>query len=92
MHDEQLAGREDTEIWEAAQRESRFLLTQDLDFADLRRFVPGAHFGILLVRLRSPSRMDLIDRIVQLFREQDVEAWARCFVIVTERKIRVLKP
>jgi predicted nuclease of predicted toxin-antitoxin system len=92
VHDGQLVGREDGDIWKAAPRESRLLLTEDLDFADLRRFVPGSHFGILLIRLRSPSRVDLIDRVAQMFREQDVEGWARCFVIVTERKIRVLKP
>lgn len=91
VHDEGLEGHEDEEIWEAAQKESRFLLTQDLDFSDLRRF-PGAHNGILLIRLRSPNRRDLINRVAGLFEENDPETWARCFVIVTERKIRVLKP
>jgi predicted nuclease of predicted toxin-antitoxin system len=31
-HEEQLAGHTDAEIWQAAQKESRFLITQDLDF------------------------------------------------------------
>lgn len=91
VHDERLVGRKDEEIWQAAQAESRFLLTQDLDFSDLRRFVPGSHAVVLLIRLRSPSRRDLIDRVAGLFQEHDVEVWSRCFVIVTERKIRVLK-
>jgi hypothetical protein len=34
-----------------AQRAGRFLVTQDLDFSDVRRFEPGSHHGLLLVRL-----------------------------------------
>src|SRR5437762_4256501 len=58
IHDELLLGHADMEIWEATQKESRFLITQDLDFSDLRQFAPGSHHGILLVRLRSPNRRD----------------------------------
>ena len=80
------------EIWQAAQKESRFLITQDLDFSDARQFAPGSHHGILLVRLHSPSRANLIDRITELFQKETVEEWAGCFVVSTERKIRVLRP
>lgn len=92
MHEEGLAGHQDSEIWQVAQSESRFLLTQDLDFSDLRKFMPGTHAGILLVRLRSPNRRHLTERIAELFQEKGVEEWSRCFVIVTERKLRVLRP
>lgn len=60
---EQLTGHADNEIWGATQNESRFLITQDLDFSDLRRFAPGSHHGILLLRLRSPNRRNLISRV-----------------------------
>jgi len=89
---EALSGHPDAEIWEAAQNESRFLITQDLDFSDARKFAPGSHCGILLVRLRSPSRKALIDRVTSLFQTEDVEKWERCFVVASERKLRVLKP
>jgi predicted nuclease of predicted toxin-antitoxin system len=56
VHKENLMGRPDHEVWQAAQTESRFLMTQDLDFSDLRLFSPGSHHGILLLRLRSPGR------------------------------------
>jgi predicted nuclease of predicted toxin-antitoxin system len=92
IRDERLVGCADREIWEATQKESRFLITQDLDFSDLRQFAPGSHHGILLVRLRSPSRRDLIERIEGLFQKENAGEWARCFVVATERKIRVLKP
>lgn len=82
----------DSEIWEATRKESRFLITQDLDFSDLRQFAPGSHHGILLVRLRSPNRRDLIERVAELFQKENVGEWAGCFVVATERKVRVLKP
>jgi predicted nuclease of predicted toxin-antitoxin system len=67
LHDESLLGHADMEIWDRTQKESRFLITQDLDFLDLRQFAPGSHHGILLVRLRSPNRRDLIERIGEMF-------------------------
>jgi predicted nuclease of predicted toxin-antitoxin system len=91
VDDEGLGGSPDSVIWQAAQREERFLITQDLDFSDLRTFAPGAHHGILLVRLHSPSRRALSDRIVAAFSTEQVEAWLGCFVIVSSRKIRVIK-
>ena len=92
LHSESLLGHPDAEIWEASQKESRLLITQDLDFSDLRRFAPGSHHGILLVRLRSSKRRDLIQRIDELFRKEDVGEWAGCFVVATASKIRVIKP
>jgi len=54
--EEGLSGRDDSAAWLAAQSESRFLITQDMDFSDRRRFAPGTHHGILLVRRPSGSR------------------------------------
>jgi len=92
VHDEGFIGHADREIWEAAQKESRFLITQDLDFSDSRKFVPGSHHGILLLRLHSPNRRRLVGRIVEIFQKESVGEWSGCFVVATERKIRVLKP
>jgi len=64
---EGLAGRDDPSVWQAAQREGRFFITQDLDFSDTRRFQPGTHNGLLLVRLPGAGRLTLTARIVELF-------------------------
>ena len=90
--DENLKGQPDPMIWQLAQDSERFLITQDLDFSDIRAFVPGSHYGLLLVRLGNPSRRALLERLKDLFVEEDVESWARCFVVVTERKLRLRKP
>jgi predicted nuclease of predicted toxin-antitoxin system len=92
VSEEGLAGCADRMLWQAAQQESRFLITQDLDFSDTRRFTPGTHWGLLLVRLRSPDRLSLIQRVEDLFQSEDVSAWNRCFIVATDRKVRVMRP
>jgi predicted nuclease of predicted toxin-antitoxin system len=91
-YEEGLSGCVDRQILEPAQREERCLITQDLDFADIRIFAPGEHHGILLIRLSSPSRTQLIERIEELFESENVSSWAGCFVVATERKVRVRRP
>jgi predicted nuclease of predicted toxin-antitoxin system len=89
---ESLVGQDDKVIFSAAGREGRLLLTQDLDFSDVRKFKPGTHPGIVLIRLRDPSRRRLIERIQQVFGSEKVEPWARCFVVVSDRKLRIRRP
>jgi len=87
-----LTGQPDAAVWEAAQKSGRLLITQDMDFSDTRRYKPGSHHGIVLVRLRDPGRQALRERIENLFRTEDVNAWKGCFVVVTDRKTRVVRP
>jgi predicted nuclease of predicted toxin-antitoxin system len=89
---EGLTGREDAEIWETAQQAGCFLITQDLDFSDIRRFTPGTHHGLLLVRLREPGRDALVRKVDEIYQTEAVASWQGCSVIVTERKIRVRRP
>jgi hypothetical protein len=49
------AGTDDAHVWTACQTTGRFLITQDLDFSDVRRYAPGTHRGLLLVLLTRPG-------------------------------------
>jgi predicted nuclease of predicted toxin-antitoxin system len=89
---EDLTGKPDPDIWSAAQNGARFLITQDMDFSDIRRFVPGTHHGLLLIRLSEPGRLALSNRLLNIFASEDVGSWAKCFVVATDRKIRVRRP
>jgi predicted nuclease of predicted toxin-antitoxin system len=60
---EGLKSSPDEVVWQAATRENRFFMTQDLDFSDIRKYVPGTHPGLLLLRLESPSRKAIIARV-----------------------------
>lgn len=89
---EGLSGRRDPEIWQAAQEAGRFFITQDLDFSDLRKFRPCAHEGLMLVRLRLPGRERLARSLLEAFRTENAADWRRCFVVLTDRMIRVRRP
>ncbi len=89
VEQEGLKGRDDADVWKAAQVERRFLITQDLDFSDVRRFQPGTHAGILVVRLKSPGLRSLLDRVSSVFQSEDVATWPGCFVVATETKVRI---
>ncbi|PYR23221.1 MAG: hypothetical protein DMF95_16195 [Acidobacteria bacterium] len=89
---ERLVGRVDPDVWTAAQAAQRFLITQDLDFSDMRRYVPGTHAGLLLVRLTRPGRNALFERVSAVFQTERVEGWTGCLVVATERKVRIRRP
>lgn len=89
---EGLQGAHDPAVFSASQNANRFLITQDLDFSDVRQFEPGTHDGILLVRLRHPGRRALYARVLSLFQVEAVESWERCFVVTTDSKTRVRRP
>jgi predicted nuclease of predicted toxin-antitoxin system len=89
---EGLTGHNDSDVWQAAQQAERFFVTQDLDFSDIDRFRPGTHRGILLVRLNDPGRLALIARLAHLFQTENVESWRDCFVVATEKKLRIRRP
>jgi predicted nuclease of predicted toxin-antitoxin system len=89
---EALAGRDDQTVFAAAGAEKRVLITQDLDFSDVRRFKPGSHPGIVLVRLHDPSRRRLIERFRQIVATEAIESWIGCFVVISDRKLRIRRP
>lgn len=90
--DEKLGGQSDDVVWSAAQGEDRLLVTQDLDFSDLRRFVPGTHAGILLARLPQSQQARAGDLIVACFSMPEARTWSRCLVVVTPSRVRVSRP
>ena len=87
---EGMSGRTDHEIWTSCQLEDRLLITQDLDFSDSRKFRPGSHAGIVLVRFQNPGRVTLYDLLSSIFRNHDIEAWKGRFVVLSETKIRII--
>jgi predicted nuclease of predicted toxin-antitoxin system len=48
--EEGISGILDPELWEIAQEEGRFLITGDKGFANIRKYPPGTHYGVLLLR------------------------------------------
>ena len=90
--DEGLGGRKDQEIWAAAQADGRFLVTKDLDFSDTRKFAPGTHQGLLIIRLPDSEQWRISDYVTAWLSSPELATWSGCLVVATPNKIRVLRP
>jgi predicted nuclease of predicted toxin-antitoxin system len=87
--DQRLGGRGDPDVAAACRREGRALVTLDLDFANVRRYPPADHPGIVVLRLvrqDKPYVLDVMRRPVPLLASEprDRRLW-----IVEEARIRV---
>jgi predicted nuclease of predicted toxin-antitoxin system len=90
--DEGLSGADDEIIWQQVCSEGRFFITLDLDFSDVRRFPPGNHPGILLVRPGRHSREAVLEILSRVLREQPLETLKGCLVVADPIQTRVRRP
>lgn len=92
VHDEQLAALPDPVVVQAAAGEGRIVLTLDRGVGDLRRYPPGSHAGIVVLRPTSQDPdtvIDLVDRFLSTYQLDDLR---ECTVIVEPDRIRVRRP
>jgi predicted nuclease of predicted toxin-antitoxin system len=85
---EGLGGDADPSVLQAATDEGRVLLTFDLDFADVRRYPPGTHGGIVVFRLQDQRWASLQGPVNLLLDEQNLDTLAGGLAIVDETRIR----
>lgn len=89
VFDQGLRGHADGDIASICQRESRTLVTLDLDFSDIRVYPPGDFDGIIVLRLNDQSHASVLralGRIIPLF---DTESLAGRLWIVAEHQVRI---
>ena len=63
-----MAGWKDAELWRRLQAESRFLITADKGFADIRTYPPGSHWGVMLLRPDQDGirpTVELVEKVLQ---------------------------
>ncbi|MHC5595537.1 MAG: DUF5615 family PIN-like protein [Nostoc sp.] len=87
--DEGLSGADDETVWEQVCAEERFFITLDLDFSDIRRFPPGTHPGILLLRSRNRSRQAVLEILSRVVQEQSLEKLKGCLVVADDIQTRI---
>lgn len=90
--EEGLLGKLDAEVGAAAKAEERMVLTLDLDFADLRKFPPGAHPGVILFRPRSMGPLAVNRFVLRFVQEVDLARLSRCLAVVEPGRVRVRRP
>jgi predicted nuclease of predicted toxin-antitoxin system len=90
--DEDLLSHPDVEVAASATREDRILLSLDIEFADLRKYPPGSHPGIVLFRPASLGPLS-VNRFIEGFvRSTDLSALSGCVAVVEPQGIRVRRP
>ncbi len=90
--DEGLSGEDDEVVWQQVCTEGRFFITLDLDFSDVRRFPPGTHPGILLLRSRCGSRQAVLDVLQRVVREDPLATLQGCLVVADDIQTRIRRP
>jgi predicted nuclease of predicted toxin-antitoxin system len=87
--EQHIGGSADAQLTTLCKRESRVLVTLDMDFADIRRYPPAEFPGLIVLRLRQqdkPYVLDVLTRLVQIIRREPLEGhlW-----IVEESRVRI---
>ncbi len=76
--DEGLAGKDDLEVSRTATSPGRLVLTLDRGFGDIRRYPPGTHAGILVLRIADQAAPAVADIVTELVDAVDLEGLLGC--------------
>ena len=86
--EEGLAGCDDPPVLQAATAEARILMTYDTDFADIRRYPPGTHAGIVVFRLKDQRWKTLQTPAQRLVSTGALRELRQALAIVDESRVR----
>lgn len=86
--EENLAGAEEESLFEVAKAEGRPFVTRDLDFSDIRAFLPNTHPGIIVIHPSSKGARTLRFIFQRLLEQVNLETLKDAFTIAHETRIR----
>ena len=87
--EEHLSGTPDEQLWPIIQQERRLLMTADKGFADARRYPPGMHEGIILLRPEHESRSSYRRLVEHLVDTHELTGLRGTITVVTATSIRI---
>lgn len=90
--DEQLGGRKDPVVVQAATDDSRLLLTLDRGIGDIRSYPPGSHAGVVVLRPTSQDPASILELISRLLDAHDLDDFSGCVAIVEPTRVRIRRP
>ena len=82
-------GSRDAQLAALCQRESRILVTLDMDFADIRAYPPAEFPGLIVLRLRQQDKLYVLDVLARLIPLLGQEPLDQHLWIVEEKRIRI---
>jgi predicted nuclease of predicted toxin-antitoxin system len=89
VFDQHLSGSKDPDLWDVVQAESRFLVTADKGFGDIRCYPPGHHAGVLVLRPDEDGIRPLVDLLKRVLHHYDLTTLAGMTTIASPRSIRI---
>jgi len=89
IEEQNMSSADDPKVMSVCQQEQRILVTFDLDFSDIRTYIPHELPGIIILRLKQQDKrhvLEVFTRIMRLFSEDSLKhrLW-----IVNEKGIRI---
>lgn len=90
--DQGLRGTPDATLAQHCLAEGRALVTQDLDFADIRTYPPETFPGLIVVRLAHQDKASVVDTLRRLVPLLENEPLHNHLWIVDEQSIRIHGP
>lgn len=85
-------GLKDPVLWPAVQAERAFLITIDKGFGDIRRYPPGTHAGVLVLRPDVEGINEYMLLLQSVLATHSLDEFAGCVVVATPRGVRVRRP
>ncbi len=74
-------GITDEVLWQKTQKEKCLLITTDKGFSSYRDEV---HYGILIIRLKQPTRLKIHQRVMQAIRRYSEREWSGLMVVMRD--------
>jgi len=90
--EQKLSGAADDTVWQRVQSEGRFFITLDLDFSGVRKYSPGTHSGLLLLRPRSNSKVAVTEILERVLHDHPLSTLAGCLVVADPSHTRIRRP
>jgi predicted nuclease of predicted toxin-antitoxin system len=82
-------GWKDDRLWSAVQLEGRYLITADKGFSNIRRYPPGSHNGVVLLRPDRDGIRPLLELLSAVLDRVDLEQLRGAVAVATPRGLRV---
>ena len=86
------SGLKDPVLWPRVAAENAFFITTDKGFADIRRFPPGTHAGILLLRPVREGLLEYKQLLAGVLERSELADLRGCVSVATPTGVRVRRP
>lgn len=89
VREQGMGGWKDPVLWQAIQKEGRFLITADKGFANLRVHPPGSHAGVLLLRPDADGIGPVLELLRQVLDSTDLSSLQGSLAVANPQGLRI---